>query len=270
MTRIRNLGELQGDVLLFGGPYSNLQATEALFQRARDLGIAGANIICTGDVVAYCGNPVETLALVRGSGCAVLAGNTEISLAARAGDCGCGFEEGSACDRLARDWYGYASAAVGSDDRAWMGDLPDRITFRHRGQRWVVVHGGAGDVARFLWPVSFEDDFWHEISILQVWPVLQRAGQFEMIARRFTLPPGINRERFVAQVIDQRCRALAATRKNVLDAFGASHIGYRLAQFRPAPHARKRVLFFCKWQFSRSGIGCNNRDNGKDHRMNAV
>ena len=167
MTRIRNLGELQGDVLLFGGPYSNLQATEALFQRARDLGIAGSNIICTGDVVAYCGNPVETLALVRGSGCAVLAGNTEISLAARADDCGCGFEEGSACDRLARDWYGYASAAVGSDDRAWMGDLPDRITFRHRGQRWVVVHGGAGDVARFLWPVSFEDDFWHEISILQ-------------------------------------------------------------------------------------------------------
>jgi predicted phosphodiesterase len=167
MARIRDLGELHGEVLLFGGPYSNLQATRALFARAAEMGVAPGNIICTGDVVAYCGNPVETVTEVRASGCAVLAGNCEINLAADAPDCGCGFAEGSACDRLAKDWYAFASARIGPEDRAWMAGLPDRITFRHGGQRWVVIHGGAGDVARFLWTVSFEDDFWHEISLLQ-------------------------------------------------------------------------------------------------------
>lgn len=167
MARIRDLGELSGEVLLFGGPYSNLQATEALLAEASRRGIAPGNMICTGDVVAYCGDPVATIAAIRASGCAVVAGNTEIQLASGAPDCGCGFKNDSLCDRLSRDWYAHAVAALGPDDRAWLGAQPDRVTFRHRGNRYVVIHGGAGDVSRFLWAVSPEDDFWHEISLLQ-------------------------------------------------------------------------------------------------------
>ena len=50
---ILDLGTLRGDVLLFGGPYGNLQATEALLAAASRLAIPAGNLVCTGDLVAY-------------------------------------------------------------------------------------------------------------------------------------------------------------------------------------------------------------------------
>ena len=95
-----DLGVLDGDLLLFGGPYSNLQATQAVLTQANVRGIAADHVICTGDIVAYCGAPVATLAAVRAFDGVVLAGNCEVQLAQDADDCGCGFEDGSTCDRL--------------------------------------------------------------------------------------------------------------------------------------------------------------------------
>jgi len=60
--QIRDLGQLDGPVLLFGGPYSNLQATRAMRAEAQRRGIAPAACICTGDVVAYCGDAAATVA----------------------------------------------------------------------------------------------------------------------------------------------------------------------------------------------------------------
>ena len=48
-----------GPVLCFGGPYSNLQATQALFAEARRLGVPPGRIVCTGDVLAYCADPAK-------------------------------------------------------------------------------------------------------------------------------------------------------------------------------------------------------------------
>jgi predicted phosphodiesterase len=50
----------------------------------------------------------------------VVAGNCEEQLAAGAGDCGCGFEEGTECDRLAKSWYEFANNRISSGDRQWM------------------------------------------------------------------------------------------------------------------------------------------------------
>ena len=49
-------------ILVFGGPYSNLRATQAMRARAEELGIPPSSTICTGDVVAYCAEPEETTA----------------------------------------------------------------------------------------------------------------------------------------------------------------------------------------------------------------
>lgn len=149
--RVLDLGMIDGPLLIFGGPYSNLQATRTVLAQAR---ASGAYTICTGDVVAYCGRPAETVAEIRAAGCPVVAGNCEIQLAEGAGDCGCGFEEGSACDLFSVDWYRFADHRIGADDRAWMNTLPNIITFRHSGARYGVIHGGVTDVARFLWPTS--------------------------------------------------------------------------------------------------------------------
>jgi hypothetical protein len=45
---------LEPPILVFGGPYSNLRAVDALRERALKLGIVADHCICTGDVVAYC------------------------------------------------------------------------------------------------------------------------------------------------------------------------------------------------------------------------
>ena len=151
-----DLGVLDDTVLLFGGPYSNAQAMQALVAKAAVRGIAGGQMICTGDVVAYAGDPVETVAQIRALGCAVVAGNCEIQIAQGAPDCGCGFEEGTACDLLSVGWFDYATQQIDIADKSWMGDLPDVVTFTHFGKRYAVIHGGVDDVARFIWRTTPE------------------------------------------------------------------------------------------------------------------
>src|ERR1700730_11617469 len=129
-------------LLVFGGPYSNLRAVAALQAVASELGLPAERCICTGDVVAYCVEPEETVAAMRDWGCLVIAGNCEEQLAAGAGDCGCGFEAGTECDRLAKDWYAFANERISEPSRAWMAALPKTLTFTFGGLSFRVVHGG--------------------------------------------------------------------------------------------------------------------------------
>ncbi len=140
-----------GAVAIFGGPYSNLEATQAFFAEMARLGIASERIICTGDVVAYCADAAATTALVRASGCHVVMGNVEENLAAGAADCGCGFEEGSTCDRLSMAWFAHATAQVSADDRAWMRALPRSIVLEIADHRFAVVHGGVDSINRTIY-----------------------------------------------------------------------------------------------------------------------
>lgn len=176
--RLHDLGTLEGPVLIFGGPCSNLQATEAVLALAEAAGIPPARRICTGDMVAYCAAPEATARAVLDGCVAVAAGNVERQLAAGADACGCGFAEGSACDRLAQDWYGAARRALAAapDLLARFAALPDIVLFRHGGRRHAVLHGGARDIARYLWPSSPEADFAVEIAAIEA-----AAGPVEVV-----------------------------------------------------------------------------------------
>ena len=165
--RLHDLGHLNDPVLLFGGPYSNLQATQALIHQAQARAVAPDHMICTGDLVAYCGQPVETIKEIRQLNCPVVAGNCEIQLAAGHSDCGCGFEPGTACDRLSAGWFAHVDQSIGNDTRDWMGDLPDMISFTHHGLRYAVIHGGTSDNSRFIWQTSPEAVFIEEIKQIQ-------------------------------------------------------------------------------------------------------
>lgn len=165
--RINDLGELTGDLLLFGGVYSNLHALDALITRAQEAGIPPQNAICTGDVVAYCADAAGSVERIRDWSCPVLKGNCEAQLASDAPDCGCGYDEGSQCSLLSHGWYAHARRTVSFEAKAWMGQLPDRIVFRHNGLRYAVVHGGASDISKFLWPVTEQDVLRSEINVLR-------------------------------------------------------------------------------------------------------
>jgi predicted phosphodiesterase len=154
-----------GPLLILGGPYSNLQATQAVLAEAARRGIPPRRVICTGDVVAYGADAAACCGLVMESGIAVIAGNCEENLAAGALDCGCGFEEGTACDLLSRAWYAHADRQVTGPHRAWMASLPRRIVLDlPDGRSLAVLHGGARDISRFLFASAPEGELAEEIA----------------------------------------------------------------------------------------------------------
>ncbi|MBU2046948.1 MAG: metallophosphoesterase, partial [Bacteroidetes bacterium] len=95
---IKDLGTLNGKIMVFGGVYSNLQALEAIKELAFADGISSKNIICTGDIVAYCAQPKECITLIKDWGIHCIAGNVELNLVNDIDHCGCNFEDGRRCD----------------------------------------------------------------------------------------------------------------------------------------------------------------------------
>jgi hypothetical protein len=148
MNAVADFGE--GPVLVFGGPYGNLEATEALLAAARGLGIDGARAICTGDVVAYGADPQAVVDRIRDWGCVVVMGNCEESLASDAADCGCGFAEESTCAALSAQWFSATRRDLDADAKTWMAGLPRRIDFMLAGRRLAAIHGGVAKINQFI------------------------------------------------------------------------------------------------------------------------
>lgn len=149
-----DLGQLDGPVLVFGGPYSNLAATEAIKVEAERLGIPAERVICSGDLIAYCAQPEETVALIRDWNIHVVMGNCEESLAQGALDCGCGFEADSACSLLSVEWYNYSNQRISAVDKIWMAELPRNLSFSINQKRFMVVHGSYQQINEFVFSSS--------------------------------------------------------------------------------------------------------------------
>jgi predicted phosphodiesterase len=147
---MKHLGKISSRLLIFGGPYSNLAATQAIYDKARDLKITADHIICTGDIVAYCGEPLQTVDLIREWGIHVVKGNCEESLATNQLDCGCGYEQGSACSTLSVAWYEFANQRIDTASREWMEQLPHSITFSIRDYKFKVVHASVSSINQFI------------------------------------------------------------------------------------------------------------------------
>lgn len=167
-VNVRDLGARDAPLLVFGGPYGNLEAMRALKARADTLGFDGGHVICTGDVVAYGADPQAVVDLVRDWGCAVVMGNCEESLAADAADCGCGFDEGSACAALSAQWFEASRRDLDNDAKLWMGELPRRVDVTLAGRRLAAIHGGAAQINRFIFASTPAPEKIAEIDSLRV------------------------------------------------------------------------------------------------------
>lgn len=165
MAEAQDLGPLHGPVLVFGGPYGNLEAMRSLQDAAHRLDIPPQHVICTGDVVAYGADPQAVVDLVRGWGCAMVMGNCEEALAADAADCGCNFTEGSACAALSAQWFEATRRDLDADAKRWMGALPRRLGFTLAGRRLAVVHGGASQINKWVFASTPAADKLDEIEL---------------------------------------------------------------------------------------------------------
>jgi hypothetical protein len=88
--------------------------------------------------------------VIRDWGIRVVMGNCEESLGENKDECGCGYDEGSACDRLAAQWYSHATRQIGAEERAWMRALPRSIRLRLEGRNVTAVHGAVDLINRFV------------------------------------------------------------------------------------------------------------------------
>ncbi len=158
--------------MIFGGPYSNLAATQAMRATAENLGIPPSRVICSGDLAAYCAEPQQTVELVRDWGIPVVMGNCEEALAADAADCGCGFDPGSSCARAAAGWYAYARRRLSAASRGWMGALPRAIRFRMAGRSLAVVHGAPSEISRFVFASTPVESKCRELDLARAEAVL--------------------------------------------------------------------------------------------------
>lgn len=74
---VKDLGEIDGDMLLFGGFYLNLQVMEVLLIEVVYRGIDVVYMVCIGDFVVYCGDLVLMVDLIMDVGILVVVGNCE-------------------------------------------------------------------------------------------------------------------------------------------------------------------------------------------------
>ncbi len=148
--RILDLGKLEGRLLVFGGVYSNWQALDALAKVAEEEGIAPTQIICTGDIVAYCAQPEACVQRIREWGIHNIAGNVEIQLREGQEDCACDFVNGGRCDTFSRQWYPYAQSQLSTEAINWMHTLPEFLRFEYGGKKVLVLHGSYHYTSEFI------------------------------------------------------------------------------------------------------------------------
>ncbi len=154
-------------ILVFGGPYSNFQALEAMQAIAARHRIPPSQIICTGDLVAYCAEPEETAVACRDWGIHIIQGNCEEQIAANADNCGCGFEDGTSCSVLSNSWYAYAQSQISDKTRSWMAGLPKVLRFDLFGKRCSVIHGAYDEINRFIFPSTAANEKCLQLSEAQ-------------------------------------------------------------------------------------------------------
>jgi len=150
---------MENTYLIFGGNYGNLEATKALYSKAEELAIPRRNIICTGDMAAYCADAEQVADFVRQWGIQVIQGNCEQAIAENASDCGCGFSEETVCDTLSKQWYEYCQSVISNETKEWFARLPKTVRISCNNFEVLVCHGSPNNINRFVF-FSDPEDKW--------------------------------------------------------------------------------------------------------------
>ncbi len=179
MNNVKDIGELKGRVLLFGGVYSNLEALSAIQDIAHQKNIEPTNIINTGDIVGYCADPDLCLQEIKKWGIHNIAGNVELNLKDGELDCGCNFDEGSRCDTFSKQWYPYAQSKVSPDSMQFIEQIPEFLRFNFAGKNCLVLHGGIEDTSQFIFKST---------SIVIKQEIFQKAGVDIIVAGHAGIP----------------------------------------------------------------------------------
>lgn len=157
---VKDLNELSAPLMICGGVYGNLEAFQALIERADNLRIPAENIIHTGDIIACCADPLATIELMVGCNIQAIQGNVENSLIRNAKDCECHEGEGAGPDAvLSAQWYKFLDKTLLDEHRHYIARLPHQLTFRCEGRTIRVVHGSVSSINQFIFASASTEVF---------------------------------------------------------------------------------------------------------------
>lgn len=148
--QIKHIGKLEGKVWVFGGTYSNLASLKQLKALSEEHDIPPQNIINTGDIAGYCGEPEECLQLIKNWGIHNILGNVEIQLRDQKDDCGCDFDEESRCHLFSKQWFPYVQKKVSEDSLDWLHKIPQYIHFNFADKKIGVLHGSFFNTSEYI------------------------------------------------------------------------------------------------------------------------
>jgi hypothetical protein len=146
----------EGAIAVLGGVYSNHLALRAVLEDARGRG--AERLFCLGDLGGFGPSPGRVFPILEEFGVQTVAGNYDLSLAARRSDCGCGYAH-PRDDAFARISYEYTNRCTTDAERRWLEALPREVRFTRRGKRWLLCHGSPRRVNEFLWESGSSDRF---------------------------------------------------------------------------------------------------------------
>ncbi|HSE91967.1 MAG TPA: metallophosphoesterase family protein [Methylomirabilota bacterium] len=135
-------------IALLGGVYSNYLALEAALADARGRGAEA--VYCLGDLGGFGPHPDRVFPLLHDAAVACVQGNYDVSIAAGAADCGCGYTDPRDNDFAAVS-YRYTLARTSSEHRRWLGALPPALRLTLGAWRLLLCHGSPRQVNEFLW-----------------------------------------------------------------------------------------------------------------------
>lgn len=154
-------------MLFFGGPYSNIESLQALKTQAEALSISPTQIVCTGDIFAYCASPQESIELIRNWGVHCIKGNCEQAIIDNDNDCGCGFEEASTCSILSNQWFNYCKQYIKPQENAWLNSLPASLSFHYRNIKALCFHASPSSNNEFIFASSDDHVFFNHCKIIE-------------------------------------------------------------------------------------------------------
>jgi hypothetical protein len=133
---------IDGPLMVFGGPYSNLEATQALLKQA-----AASEI---PPIASFAPEMLSLIALIQWQRliwCVTLAATLSWAIANRAWQpvrpiAVAGFQRAAPANACLPPGF-HAVAELGHDALSWMAALPRRIDIEIGGNRLAVVHGGS-------------------------------------------------------------------------------------------------------------------------------
>ncbi|MBO8137918.1 MAG: metallophosphoesterase family protein [Desulfotomaculum sp.] len=134
-------------IAVFADIHSNLLGLKAVLD---DINKKNINkVYCAGDLVGYGPRPNEVIELLRQKEIPTVMGNYDDAVGNMRLVCGCDYKDEKAM-KLGERSISWTKENTSEENKSWLRELPQQITFTAEGLRFLIVHGSPRKLNEYL------------------------------------------------------------------------------------------------------------------------